>query len=186
MLGSGSGSARASIRSIRGYGRARPRRPHRNDGVSDGTQGILEDPIWEESTFRLFDAIAADDEAALLGVCHTFGVLCRWSGAAHPVLRSPEKGGKSSGLVKSILTEDALRHPWFSRFSAKLPHRCRFSSLDSRLFDLIPSSRCLPHGLVPVSYEVNASTRLEGDALTMMLGVDFNKEFDWVGGSIGL
>ena len=142
--------------------------PHRNDGVSDGTQGIREDPAWEAPAFRLFDAIAAHDEAALLGVCHSFGVLCRWSGAAHPVLRSAGKGGKSSGLVESILTEDALCHPWFSRFSAKLPDQRRFSSLDSRLYDLIPSLHGLPHGRVPVSYEVNASTGMAGDALTMI------------------
>ena len=70
--------------------------PRLNDGVSPGSQGIAEDPGWEPPLFALFDAIRADDDAALLAVCHTFGVMCRWLGIADVVLRGPEKGGKSS------------------------------------------------------------------------------------------
>src|SRR4029450_10954238 len=65
--------------------------PHLNDGVSPGSQGLAEDPSWEAPTFALFDAIAAAPGAAFLAVCHTFGVMCRWSGAAESVLRPHEK-----------------------------------------------------------------------------------------------
>src|SRR5919112_134101 len=35
--------------------------PHENDGRSELSQGIREDPSWEEPLFRLFDRILADD-----------------------------------------------------------------------------------------------------------------------------
>ena len=74
----------------------------RTTACAPESQGIREDPAWEEPAFRLFDAIRRHDEAALLAVCHTFGVLCRWSGAAEPVLRGPEKG-KCSGVLENVL-----------------------------------------------------------------------------------
>src|SRR5262245_39665673 len=37
--------------------------PLRNDGTSEGSQGIKEDPSWERAVFRLFDAIMADESA---------------------------------------------------------------------------------------------------------------------------
>ena len=46
-------------------------------------------------------------------MCHTFGVMCRWLGIADAVLRGPEKGGKSFGIVDNLLTDAALEHPWF-------------------------------------------------------------------------
>jgi hypothetical protein len=51
-------------------------------------------------------------------VCHSFGVLCRWSGIARPVLRGPEKGGKSTGVLENALTGEAAENPWFGRFAA--------------------------------------------------------------------
>jgi hypothetical protein len=72
--------------------------PYLNDGISEGTQGIREDASWEAPLFRLFEDIHANDCAVLLAVCHTFGVLCRWSGVAQPALRGSEKGGKSTGI----------------------------------------------------------------------------------------
>jgi hypothetical protein len=70
--------------------------------------------------------------------------------------------------VESILTDEALAHPWFSRFAAQLPDGRRFKSLDSRLFDLIPSSRSFPPGVIALSLEVDRRTRIEGEALTML------------------
>src|SRR5262245_10364887 len=80
--------------------------PHLNDGASPGSQGLLEDPSWEGPAFALFDAITQSEETALLAVCHTFGVLCRWSGAAEAVLRPPQKGGKSAGILENVLTPE--------------------------------------------------------------------------------
>ena len=48
--------------------------PRQNDGVAEWSQGIRENPAWEGPAFRLFDDIAAQKDAALIGVCHTFGV----------------------------------------------------------------------------------------------------------------
>jgi hypothetical protein len=83
--------------------------PRQNDGIAEWSQGTHEDPAWEGPAFRLFDAVAAHDEAALLGVCHTFGVMSRWAGAAEPVLRSKAKG-KSTGILENILTSEAREH----------------------------------------------------------------------------
>jgi hypothetical protein len=106
--------------------------PRANDGVSPLSQGVREDPAWEKPLFELFDAVAADENASLLAVCHSFGLLCRWSGLAGPVARRV----KSAGIVENTLTNAAVAHPWFSRFAAKLPATRRFSVIDNRLFDL--------------------------------------------------
>ena len=141
--------------------------PRMNDGVSDGSQGIKEDPAWEPRLFALFDAIRATESAALLAICHTFGVMCRWLGAADAVLRGPAKGGKSAGVVENILTEEALAHPWFARFAEALPDRRRLYALDNRLYDLVPRG-ALPAGVTAISYEALGKGGPMGDALTMM------------------
>jgi hypothetical protein len=142
--------------------------PHRNDGVSEASQGIAEDPSWEKPLFTLFDAVAADKHAALLGVCHTFGVMCRWSGAAAPRLRGEDKGGKSSGVLENVLTAEAERHPWFARFARELGPRRRLRIIDNRLFDLIPSRATFAQGFVPIGYETLGVGGPRGDALTML------------------
>jgi hypothetical protein len=141
--------------------------PHHNDGVAEGSQGIDEDPTWEAPLFALFDRIRASDEAALISVCHSFGVMCRWSGAARPVLRSAAKGGKSAGVQENVLTEDAARHPWFGQLAAELPDHRRVRIVDHRLFDLIPEP-VLPHGLTPIGYETRGVEGPTGEAITMI------------------
>ncbi len=140
--------------------------PRKNDGIDPGSQGIAEDPGWEPGLFRLFDEIAAHATASLFGVCHTFGVMCRWLGLAEAVLRPPAKGGKSAGIVENILTVEALRHPWFARFAEQLPDHRRFRVLDSRLYDLIPT-RALGR-VVPLAWETLGPGGPPGDALTMI------------------
>ncbi len=142
--------------------------PKFNDGRTIGAQGILENPAWERPVFELFDAICSDGDAVLLAVCHTFGVLCRWAGIARPVLRGAGKGGKSSGIVRNWLTDEAMSHPWFSRFSSTLDDGRHFSVLDSRLFDLIAESRNFPHGVLPLSYEDDPRVCTSDNALTMV------------------
>lgn len=142
--------------------------PARNDGHSDGSQGIAEDPSWERPLFDLFDRIRADRQAALFGICHTFGVMCRWLGMADPVLRGAAKGGKSAGIVENMLTATALAHPWFSRFAAELPDRRRFPVLDSRLYDLVPNGRAGAEGVAVLAYETLRGGRVPGDAITMI------------------
>jgi len=141
--------------------------PHLNDGASEASQGIREDASWEARLFELFDAVVADPGAALLGVCHTFGVMCRWSGAAAPRLRGEQKGGKSAGVLENELTPEAERHPWFSRFARELGGRHRLRIIDNRLFDLIPEGP-LPDGLVPIGYETLGVGGPRGEALTML------------------
>lgn len=142
--------------------------PRKNDGFSNGSQGIREDPFWEAPLFHLFDSVLANEGAALLAVCHTFGVLCRWSGVAAPVLRGPEKGGKSSGIRENILSLEAERHPWFQKFSRGLPDGRRLRIVDNRLFDLIPERSVFPEGILPLSYETRSLGGPPGDALTML------------------
>jgi hypothetical protein len=142
--------------------------PHRNDGVSAGSQGIREDARWEPRLFDLFDRIRADEDAALLGVCHTFGVMCRWLGVADAVLRGPEKGGKSAGILENILTPEAAAHPWFGRFARELPDRRRLRVLDNRLYDLIPYSDDLGPGLTAIGFETLGVGGPRGPGLTML------------------
>jgi hypothetical protein len=142
--------------------------PHRNDGASEGSQGLTEDASWEPRVFALFDAIREHRDAALLSVCHSFGVMCRWAGTARAVLRGPEKGGKSSGILENILTPEALAHPWFSRFSEQLPDRLRLRIVDNRLFDLIPEAKKPADGQLTVGNETCGVGGPRGEALTMM------------------
>src|SRR6202035_1127952 len=142
--------------------------PRCNDGVSAGSQGVREDPSWEAPAFALFDAIRADPDAALLAVCHSFGVLCRWSGVARPVLRAEVKGGKRSGIFEDVLSPAARRHPWFSRFAAGLPDGCRLLVLENRLYDLIPEPGAVAAGVLPLGYEAEGDGCGGGAGLTMM------------------
>lgn len=142
--------------------------PRQNDGVSEGSQGIREDASWETPLFRLFDEVQESESASLLGVCHSFGVLCRWSGIAKPVLRGPEKGGKSTGILENQLTSEAVRHPWFRRFADELPPSRRLRVVENRLFDLIPESPRWPAGAIAIGYETLGVGGPMGDALTML------------------
>src|SRR5947208_6192887 len=49
--------------------------PRLNDGAAVWSQGIVESAEWEAPLFRLFDGILADDSAALIAICHSFGLL---------------------------------------------------------------------------------------------------------------
>lgn len=130
--------------------------PRLNDGQSDQSQGIDESVEWEAPLFRLFESIVANEHAALLAVCHSFGLLCRWSGAAVPRLRTE----KSSGMPLNVLTGEAAQHPWFSQFAEKLPDHRHFRVVDNRLFDL----QLQPAGPgFPIAFESEQS-----DAVTML------------------
>jgi len=139
--------------------------PAVNDG-REGSQGIVEDPSWEARLFRLFDAIRADQESSLFAVCHTFGVMCRWLGAADAVLRGPEKGGKSVGVRHNVLSLDGQSHPWFTPFARTLGATARFPVLDNRLYDLIPRS-AVPAGVRLLAHECD-DNGAPGDAVTMV------------------
>ena len=141
--------------------------PRRNDGHSPGSQGLVESSSWESPLFRLFDAILADPEAALFGVCHCFGLLCRWSGAAEPRLRAPDQS-KTSGLVENWLTAEASEHPWFGRWCEMLPDRRRLRVADNRQFDLLPAPGGLPGFVLPIGYETRGIGGPAGEAVTML------------------
>ena len=149
--------------------------PRKNDGVSEGSQGIVEDPSWEAPTFQLFGAIRANEDASFLGVCHTFGVLCRWAEVAEPVMRGPEKG-KSTGILENVLTPEARQHPWFRRFADDLPDGRRLRVVENRLFDLLPTP-AFPDGALPIGYETLGVGGPAGDAVTML---EFARDRDGV------
>ncbi len=107
--------------------------PRLNDGVTEWSQGVDETGEWEAPLFRLFDTIIADEASAMIAVCHSFGLVCRWSGIAKPVLREE----KSSGLRINRLSREAMKHPWFEQFARDLPDHQHFHVVDNRLFDLI-------------------------------------------------
>ena len=119
--------------------------PRMNDGVNEFAQGIRESDAWEAPLFRLFDSIVAHPSASLIGICHSFGLMCRWSGAAHPELR----GEKSSGMPVNVLSSAALDHPWFAQFANELTDHRHFRVVDNRLFDLVLDGG----GVTPIAFE---------------------------------
>jgi hypothetical protein len=141
--------------------------PRLNDGSDPLAQGVAEDPSWEAPLFRLFDAIAERDDAALLAVCHTFGLMCRWLGVADPVARGPEKGGKSEGVRENILTDQAGEHPLFAACARRLGNGGRLRVLDSRIYDLIPRADARRRVAI-LANETLGVGGPPGDAMTMM------------------
>lgn len=141
--------------------------PRLNRGDDPHAQGIAEDPCWEAPLFALFDGIGAREEAALIGVCHTFGLMCRWLDVARPMARGPEKGGKSEGVRENVLTDDALAHPLFSAFGRHLPDGRRLRVLDSRIYDLIPVAGRARLAM-PIGMETLGVGGPPGNAMTMM------------------
>jgi hypothetical protein len=141
--------------------------PRLNDGSDPLAQGVAEDPSWETPLFRLFDAIAARDDAALLAVCHTFGLMCRWLGVADPVARGPEKGGKSEGVRDNLLTDRARSHPLFAALARRLGDGGRLRVLDSRIYDLIPRADA-ERRVAILANETLGVDGPPGDAMTMM------------------
>jgi hypothetical protein len=128
--------------------------PRLNDGATEWSQGVNETGEWEAPLFHLFDEILADEAAAMLAVCHSFGLVCRWSGIAKPVLRE----AKSSGLRINRLSREAMKHPWFEQFARDLPDHQHFHVVDNRLFDLI-----LENGggkAMPLAFEAEGSSAL--------------------------
>lgn len=127
--------------------------PRLNDGVSEFSQGVAESAEWEKPLFELFDDILASPTAAMFAVCHSFGLVCRWSGIARPELRAE----KSSGMPLNRLSREAMRHPWFEQFARELPDRQHFRVVDNRLFDLILESAGKS---VPLAFEAEGSPAL--------------------------
>jgi len=146
----------------------------RQNQTERGTVEIREDPAWEAALWRLFDDVAADEGSALYGVCHTFGLLCRWANVAEPVLRGAGKGGPSSGVGTNVLTAQALAHPWFARLADGAAGETHVPVLDSRYYDLIPTSHAAPSGMTAIAYESSESGG-PGEALTMF---EFARERD--------
>jgi hypothetical protein len=139
--------------------------PRRNDGIEAWCEGVCESAEWEAPLWTMFDRIREDERTALVAFCHSFGVVCRWLGAAEPVMRSAEKG-KSYGIVGYRLTREALGHPWFSRFAAELVDPPNFRVLDSRQFDLVPVDP-FPEGVVQLAREEDERGG-DAPALTMI------------------
>jgi len=158
--------ARARYRLYLGTGGPGHLDPRRNTG-DRGAEQIREDPSWEAPLWRLFDAIAGDADSSLYAVCHTFGLLCRWSGAAHAELRGPAKGGPMSGVGTNVLTAQAIAHPWFAPLAGERGTHRAVPVLDSRYYDLIPEGAVAP-GLTPIAFEGSRTDDGPGEALTML------------------
>ena len=127
--------------------------PRLNDGEADGSQGVDESSDWETPLFRLFDDILRDESSAMIAVCHSFGLVCRWSGIAHPVLRTE----KSSGLRINRLSDESVSHPWFEQFAGELSDHRHFHVVDNRLFDLILDDA---GKTLPLAFEAEGSSAL--------------------------
>jgi hypothetical protein len=150
--------------------------PRENDGVKESSQGIAESTAWEAPLFRLYDDIAAHDSAMLLGVCHSFGLMCRWSGAARVALRAE----KSSGMPENVLTRIGLDHPWFSQLAGRLEDGRHFRVVDNRLFDLIADQATEANVIAREDDTSNGVTMIEfartADGMPRILGVNHHPE----------
>jgi hypothetical protein len=127
--------------------------PRLNDGKSQVSQGIAESAAWEAPLFHLYDSILANDAAAMLAICHSFGLVCRWSGIAHPEVREE----KSSGMPVNALSDEAAKHPWFSQFAERLADGRHFTVVDNRLFDLVLDR---DDDALPIAFEEEGSRGL--------------------------
>lgn len=127
--------------------------PRMNDGEHEWSQGVAESAEWEAPLFRLFDHILEDQNVALLAVCHSFGLVCRWAGVARPVLRET----KSSGMPLNRLSREATDHPWFSQFARELPDHEHFRVIDNRLFDLILEDA---RTSLPIAFEAGGNSAM--------------------------
>ena len=151
--------------------------PRLNDGKTEWSQGVNESVEWEAPLFRLFDDILANDTAAMIAICHSFGLTCRWAGIASPVLRSE----KSSGMPLNRLSREALHHPWFEQFARELPDRQHFRVIDNRLFDLVLEDAGKS---LPIAFEAEGNPGLTmvevardpGGAMPRFLGVNHHPE----------
>jgi hypothetical protein len=151
--------------------------PRLNDGKHEWSQGVDESAAWELPLFRLFDDILTDRTAAMIAVCHSFGLVCRWSGIATPTLREE----KSSGMPLNRLSREAMQHPWFRQFARQLPDRRHFRVVDNRLFDMILNE---PGKSQPIAFEAGGSTALTmielardaSGAMPRFLGVNHHPE----------
>jgi hypothetical protein len=151
--------------------------PRLNDGKHEWSQGVDESAAWELPLFRLFDDILADRTAAMIAVCHSFGLVCRWSGIATPTLREE----KSSGMPLNRLSREAMQHPWFRQFARELPDRQHFRVVDNRLFDMILNETGKSQ---PIAFEAGGSTALTmielardaSGAMPRFLGVNHHPE----------
>jgi hypothetical protein len=150
--------------------------PRENDGLKDSSQGIAESPAWEAPLFRLYDDIAAHDSAMLIGVCHSFGLMCRWSGAARVELRAE----KSSGMPENVLSQGATSHPWFSQFASGLDDGRHFRVVDNRLFDLIADQPSAGNIIAREGESSDGVTMIEfarsADGTPRILGVNHHPE----------
>lgn len=150
--------------------------PRENDGVKESSQGIIESADWEAPLFRLYDDIAAHESAMLLGVCHSFGLMCRWSGAARVALRSE----KSSGMPENVLSDIGALHPWFSRFASRLSDGRHFRVVDNRLFDLM-ANRSWASGIIAREDETSDGVTMiefarSAGGMPRILGVNHHPE----------
>jgi len=151
--------------------------PRLNDGSSEWSQGVKEDASWEAPLFKLFDDILAHRTAAIFAVCHSFGLICRWSGIARIELRDE----KSSGMPLNRLSREALQHPWFEQFARELPDGQHFRVVDNRLFDLVLESAGKS---LPIAFEAAANAGLTmielardpGGTMPRFLGVNHHPE----------
>ncbi len=149
--------------------------PRLNDGVAAWSQGIVESAEWEAPLFRLFDDILADESAALVAICHSFGLLCRWAGLARAVLRAE----KSSGMPTNALADAGTAHPWFGRFAHQLADGRHFRVVDNRLFDLMVDRR----DATMMAFEDESSDGLtmlelarDGEEMPRVFGANFHPE----------
>lgn len=150
--------------------------PRHNDGVREWSQGVAESDAWEAPLFHLYDDILANTSAVMLAICHSFGLVCRWSGIAQPVLREE----KSSGMPMNRLSREALTHPWFEQFARALPDHMHFRVVDNRLFDLMLDDA---RTSVPIAFETEGRTALtmvelarDDQSMPRFLGVNHHPE----------
>ncbi|HSY49736.1 MAG TPA: hypothetical protein VLC46_13045 [Thermoanaerobaculia bacterium] len=150
--------------------------PRHNDGVREESQGIIDSQAWETPLFRLYDDIASHDSATLLGVCHSFGLMCRWSGAARVELRAE----KSSGMPENVLTRGGASHPWFAQFANQLSDGRHFRVVDNRLFDLIAEDSSSASVIAREDENSDGVTMLEfargADGMPRIFGVNHHPE----------
>ena len=165
--------------------------PHLNDGESPGSQGMRRGPVLGGAHLRALRRHPAPRPTRRCSaVCHTFGVMCRWSGAAESVLRAAAEGRQERGHPRERAHAGGagpplVRAAWPT--SCRSGGACAWSTTGCSTSS--PAARCRA-GAMPIGFETlglggppgdgahhdGVRARRRGDVMPRVFGVNHHPE----------
>ena len=150
------GAARPALLALpRDRGTRAHRPPPATTAEPGGRRASARTPSGRHRPSELFDAIHAHEEAALIGVCHTFGVLCRWSGAAAGRSSGAPRRARARAFSRTCSTRLGRRAPVVPTLrGAQLGERGSAAGRREQAVRPHPAGRGIPgRGAEPIGWE---------------------------------